>query len=1379
MDFLKKIPNNLRKKVWNYGSMELDTEGPPTLNPERAKIREQIIESNKEKLDEYKRRKDVKAFKNKAWYRNDPTNDVDESITENPGLFHNRFKRYNKLERNRKREQNRKNGVVYPGVERKKEGALSVHRPERLFYSGKKLNSIAKQSLLRNEKNRSLKQNCKKVINIPPKTSACWFDALLMVFFYSQNMRKLMLKKSEQWSLYDDGSELFKLKRRFFSTFRDILFAVYDYVPMDSEYAILQKFQEISSDNVLRLLHKIDPVAFPIFRRVSVYAYIQNLFNMLQINAGFFISEPDPNGGWDNLYVRPFFELNWKQNEILPASSEKYSGLVGQKLLIEMNQNYAKGLDVVIIDNLKSYSNSFAMQAFGIWNSTNILSNPKVRQFQADLQQNRIQIGNTSYVKDAVFLSGLNDDGRCLNRQIAGITCNNKSYIYNGWIPNEGNEFVKRGDAKQLARDALPCEIIQFDWKNKDIKYCLKRDECRLKSNISGDLCIDLRDGPRNYVFVNEDYASGGYIDNTSTQSSKFKEGERERGRERDMGRDNKNGIINPNRDINYLPNKVEGKGIEAKYILDDVKFDDSTLNCIRQVSNWSKLENKHKFSFDREFKGSDLLRDLPLFSPKMQLLLDNIKKMDEQDMKEHGHHFKHFIFSGVERGYGAPIICSALIASGFELVFDKSLKIKPYKSNQKDNRFAFVTKSDVYNKHYPIGLQKEILGKDLYNDRVNNIHGEKLRIILLDSKFKENLDLFEVRHVHIFEPQVSDADTKQVIGRATRYCGQMKLNFSPTKGWPLYVKIYDTRLPQMMADSMKSDTLHDLYKNNLNINLKDFAFAEDMEKHCIMGAVDYSLNYDLHTFNKLNNKTTDDGMRFFSSQKGGKSKSETRNKKEAQDMSKFTKVGEKLAQKQKDLRSKRKKELDVVNKLKNDIKMFEEPEFIVQKKLSSYTNESQFVNLRQYVDDNFKEFQWKNLVFQNDCDEYLKDPRLINFTPSQNFVRNYFHPSLNEIKGMLIYHTTGTGKTCTAISTATTHFEEKGYTILWITRTSITNQDFGGSMYDRICHMDIRRKIKSGETTEFAKSEATRKKQHLSKAWNIPPISYKTFTNAVSGKNEYFKVLMNMNDPDSKKDPLRKTLIIIDEAHKLYSEANDLIPQEIPDMKALYQGIMKSYAVSKKDSCRVMLLTATPITKNPLEIVKLINLLKPEKDALPTSIQSFEKEYLDSDWKFRPDGTKKFLNAIAGHISYLNQESYTSRFAQPVIEYVHADLSLSDKKAETDISQNGLMILIENKEFYEDEIQKNKHLIRDYENDIDVFRNMEGNTNVKSSIDDLSRKIKETRDKIKEFTLELKAITVTISKQAELIKSRKGIIDDSQESVLFDKCLFSKNKKR
>ena len=301
---------------------------------------------------------------------------------------------------------------------------------------------------------------------------------------------------------------------------------------------------------------------------------------------------------------------------------------------------------------------------------------------------------------------------------------------------------------------------------------------------------------------------------------------------------------------------------------------------------------------------------------------------------------------------------------------------------------------------------------------------------------------------------------------------------------------------------------------------------------------------------------------------------------------------------------------------------------------------------LRKHIRDNFGEYAWDNVKMENLCKGGA--PHAIRYTPTQDFIRHYFTPE-NPIKGMLLWQSVGTGKTCSAIAAATTSFVPKGYTILWVTRTTLKN-DIWKNMFDQICNEQIREEIQKGITLP---DEHAKRMRMLSNEWSIRPMSYKQFSNLVSKQNNFYKSIVKKN---GEADPLRKTLLIIDEAHKLYG-GGDLSSLERPDMNALKQSIQQSFQLSGKDSVKLLLMTATPITENPMELIQLINLCKPANEQMPELFSDFSTMYLDEHGRFTPNGETKYLDDVAGYISYLNREKDARQFAQPIVRFVTAPL--------------------------------------------------------------------------------------------------------------------------
>ena len=114
---------------------------------------------------------------------------------------------------------------------------------------------------------------------------------------------------------------------------------------------------------------------------------------------------------------------------------------------------------------------------------------------------------------------------------------------------------------------------------------------------------------------------------------------------------------------------------------------------------------------------------------------------------------------------------------------------------NNKHNNFYILSSVNIFDQPLSVSTKKSILER--YNERPDNINGKNIRFIIMDSGFKEGIDLYDIKYIHIFEPQTTNADRKQVIGRGTRTCGQKGLRFHPTNGWPLHVNIYDMTIPE------------------------------------------------------------------------------------------------------------------------------------------------------------------------------------------------------------------------------------------------------------------------------------------------------------------------------------------------------------------------------------------------------------------------------------------------------------------------------------------------------------------------------------------------------------------------------------------------------
>jgi hypothetical protein len=752
------------------------------------------------------------------------------------------------------------------------------------------------------------------------------------------------------------------------------------------------------------------------------------------------------------------------------------------------------------------------------------------------------------------------------------------------------------------------------------------------------------------------------------------------------------------------------------------LKFDPE---CIRKKSNMSNPLAEYRFD-NTDFNPDKLEKDLPIFSPKLDRLLQKIAELDEEDQKIHGKKFKHFIFSDLKMApYGAKLIASAFIAKGFHLGYSSQRssgenhwtpirlltdeELKKQKSSKKSNdNFFLLSSVAVYGKPIPMKMRKEILST--FNKRPDNIHGELARFIILDSGFKEGIDLFDIKYIHIFEPSENPADQKQVIGRGTRTCGQKGLDFHPTQGWPLHVFIYDLEFPESKVNKfLNTHTAFELYLKAMNLDFRKLVFAKEVEELAILGAVDYELNRAVHEFS-IDSVSSSSPKQNISSGK-----------------------------------------------------------------------DSRFNQIREFILEHYGQYKWPKVKMENQCIESVKPsdaekkrgaPKPMNYSPTQNFISNYFSPKA-PVKGMLLWNSVGTGKTCTAIAAATRQFEPQGYTILWVTRTTLKN-DIWKNMFDQICSESIKNRIDEIPT------DISKQKRMLSDSWSIRPLSYKQFSNLVSQNNDYYRQLVKKN---GEQDPLRKTLLIIDEAHKLYG-GGDLSSIERPDMAVLHKAIMHSYAVSGQDSVRVLLMTATPITLDAMELIRLLNLCRPIEQQLPTTFDTFQNGYLDDQGHFTEKGKTIFLDDIAGHISYLNREKDARQFSQPIIERILVpiikDESLIkkfDKGSREDIA---LIELKEQAEQAAEELQGDVQEIdpkrfaymslhcEKTKNLPDKKCNKITNQHIKELVKDLRGKKTELKDNIKRLKAELKRVKT--SGNADTKKVRENIKKNPKQYEEFKK---------
>ena len=540
--------------------------------------------------------------------------------------------------------------------------------------------------------------------------------------------------------------------------------------------------------------------------------------------------------------------------------------------------------------------------------------------------------------------------------------------------------------------------------------------------------------------------------------------------------------------------------------------------------------------------------------SGKYTALIRRIQNLDGLDMRDHGKKFKHFIFTDLREGlYGGKAIAAFLIQGGFEFAMGASgLKVR----GKKSDRFAVLQSQPLWGKPLTVALKKSVI--DTYNKRPDNIYGEVLRILVLDSKFKEGIDLFDVKYCHILEEPIASSDMTQAIGRATRFCGQKGLPFIPGIGWSLNVFVYRTVVPGVLpfvTEPLQSIDAHSIVMARSGLDLSLLVLTKEITELAIRSAVDRSLTREINP-------------QRHHSQVGGSFESE------------------------------------------------------------------------------FGRYAWPVQTLRNACDVVTAPGTAVRFTPTQQFVRHYLTPE-GPTKGLLAWHSVGTGKTCTAVATASGAFLSAGYRILWVTRNSLMS-DVWKNVFNSVCYMPFRR---LGVENRGVGSEEGRLERRGVSPLFMKPISYKMFQNALEKKNDLGRALYRANGEDM----LRRTFLVIDEVHKLHD--GDLLATEKADFNVIQSYIWKSYRLSGSDSVRPLLMSATPIGDTPASLFDILNTLIPDPGQGFMALEHFRRRFVDEGGHVSADGAQYFMSQAQGLISYLNREQDPTTFAIPTIRTIRVPL--------------------------------------------------------------------------------------------------------------------------
>jgi hypothetical protein len=297
---------------------------------------------------------------------------------------------------------------------------------------------------------------------IPQFGGTCWFNTIITACCYSENLKKLMIKKSKNW---DKSNSFFKyLKTILKYSYSNDNNIKKMFIKQKPEYLLFKylNYFDKSLKKIMRLMihyyyHNINALTYYNIN------YIITFFKKIGINCLDLII-------LDNNEVLFDFDKNIKLNLNMKMLNKKdYSFSIDQKYEFESIKFEIK--DKIKQPNLTKIPDVIVIQPSNIF-ITNI---PDSNLYKYTTKKININLNSNDYIEykgykyklDACIL--VNYNLKFINHIILGFTCNNnKRYIYNSFNVN-----------KNLKK---PCGFYKFNWNiNKDDKFYFDYDNCKIK----------------------------------------------------------------------------------------------------------------------------------------------------------------------------------------------------------------------------------------------------------------------------------------------------------------------------------------------------------------------------------------------------------------------------------------------------------------------------------------------------------------------------------------------------------------------------------------------------------------------------------------------------------------------------------------------------------------------------------------------------------------------------------------------------------------------------------------------------------------------------------------------------------------------------------
>lgn len=359
--------------------------------------------------------------------------------------------------------------------------------------------------------------SCKDISVIPQFGGTCWFNAILMITLYSQNMRKILIKEAKKWHNPDSFLKIIKSILRNYNQPKKVQEFFTKIKPEVILFKMLKSFDDKEMIKFLKTSIKngSDIGYYPDYIiRFLKYIGINILDIVVMKQKGWIYTSTNYLLNTDKEFSYIYDTKNKSRfsflkdfNNFIDETKKKAKKT---KVFEEIKKILTDVPEILIVkheevmdntlskDNYKfmnynipefngsSYSSSFMIEGLNTYNDI-------------------IYLNGHKYKLEAVTLENYNYYDSDFSHAICGITCNDNRYVYNGW-----NAQTNDPSLKTTGSFVSPCSLINYEWDlRKNEPFCLNINTCKLdflkSAADKGNLCFSFAKGERILIYARVD----------------------------------------------------------------------------------------------------------------------------------------------------------------------------------------------------------------------------------------------------------------------------------------------------------------------------------------------------------------------------------------------------------------------------------------------------------------------------------------------------------------------------------------------------------------------------------------------------------------------------------------------------------------------------------------------------------------------------------------------------------------------------------------------------------------------------------------------------------------------------------------------------------